>query len=202
MDEQKYNPYGNVEERSSPKNKRDVRQSEEETPELEEPLLNRRVRRRGGFNFTLQQLNKELKLALGEDVELKEEDFSELKFKLPEKPSFPYLIFFLALAKDFVDLVSLGFLGTFTNIIAFIFIRLYLIRKVGFIKRFLYRRYIFALILETVPWVNIIPQWSIFVLRAYAKESKVIDELLTSIEKLTIRYSAGKRNYRVIKHFI
>jgi hypothetical protein len=67
----------------------------------------------------------------------------------------------------------------------------YLSRKVSFVKRWLYRRYIFTLILESVFFVNAIPQWTIFVLRSYVKEKKQIDQVLTAVEKLIIRSATG-----------
>ena len=142
------------------------------------------------YPFGLSDLNKELEEEFEPGEELEEEDFEEIKTEIPKRPSFPTITLIFAILKDFGDLVTLGILGTITNIIAWIVIRLYLFKKVGFIKRALYRQYIFALILEFIPFINMIPQWTIFVLRAYAKEHKKIDQILTAIEKLIIRHSS------------
>jgi len=139
------------------------------------------------YPFNLSELNKELKDEFKMSEELEEEDFEELKVNLPKKPSFPVMTFCFALLKDFIDIVSLGIIGTIVNILAWIVISFYLFRKVSFIKRYLYRKFIFTLILEFIPFINMIPQWTIFVLRAYAKEKKNIDQILTAIEKLLIR---------------
>ena len=144
------------------------------------------------YSFELSDLNKELEGNFEIGEELEGEDFEELKVSPPKRPSFPIFIFICAVAKDILDIISLGLLGTFTNIIVWIIIRLWLFRKVNFIQRMLYRRYVFAWIIEFIPFFNWIPQWSIFVLRAHATEYKKIDQILTAIEGLIIRFQKGK----------
>ena len=141
------------------------------------------------YLFGLSDLNKELEEEFEPGEELEEEDFEEIKTGTLKQSSFPIITLIFAILKDFIDLVTLGILGLITNIIAWIVISFYLSGKVGFIKRWLYRRYIFALILELIPFINMIPQWTIFVLRAHATEHKKIDQILTAIEKLIIRHS-------------
>jgi hypothetical protein len=140
------------------------------------------------YPFSVEELNQELADELGPGEELQIEDFEEIKIEgLPERPSFPIMVFILAVLKDFTDLLSFGLLGVLTNIIAWIAIRMYLFRKVGFIKRWLYKRYVFTLILEFIPFISMIPQWTIFVLRGYAKEKKRVDEVLTAVERLLLK---------------
>lgn len=149
--------------------------------------------REPGYPFELSDLNKELEDEWGPGEELDEDDFDELKTEgVSKKPSFPVLTFGFALIKDFVDIVSLGTLGIFLNIIAWIVIRMYLFKKMGFMKRYLYKKYIFTLILEYIPFISMIPQWTIFVLRAHAAEHKKIDQILTSIENLIIKFQKGE----------
>ncbi len=45
--------------------------------------------------------------------ELREEEFEDIKAKLPTHPPFPFEILTLALIKDFTDLISFGILGIF-----------------------------------------------------------------------------------------
>ena len=147
------------------------------------------------YPFKLSDLNR----ALEEDgfiepgEELEEEDFEELQVKTPKRPSFPVVILTLAVMKDLTDILSAGFLGSFTNIIAIIAIRIWLLGKMGFIKRYLYKRYLFAFILEFVPFVNAVPQWTIFVLRGHAKEYKRINQILTKVEELLIRHQKSEK---------
>lgn len=147
------------------------------------------------YPFSLSDLNNELEGEFEPGEELGEGDFEELKANPPKRPSFPVLTFCFALFIDFAFIislfVSLGILGSIINIIAWIVIRLYLFRKVGFIKRWLYRRFIFTLIVKFIPIINGVPQWTIFVLRARAMEHKKIDKILTAIEKLIIRSATG-----------
>lgn len=144
------------------------------------------------FSFGLADLNKELEGEFAPGEELNEDDFEEIKADLPKKPSFPTRIFICALVKDLIDIASFGLLGTFFNIIFWIIMTKYLWGKVGFVKKWLYRRYVFTRTLEFIPWINEWPQNTIFVLRGYAKEKKQVDQVLTAIEKLIIRSTAGK----------
>jgi len=142
--------------------------------------------------FTLEDLNRELENVTPVGEELQQEDFEEIIAKPPKRSSFPYFILTIAVLKDFFDLISLGFFGIILNIFAFIALRIWLLGKVGFMKRYLYRRYIFTLILEFIPFINMIPQWTIFVLRGHAKENKKIDEILTVMEKRLIDFQKGR----------
>lgn len=136
------------------------------------------------YSFSLGELNKKLEDEFGFEEGLEEEDLEEMQAGELKQSSFPTIPLAFAVLKDFVDLVSLGAIGTLINVLAWIVIRLYLFRKVGFIKKWLYRRYIFTLILEFIPFINCIPQWTIFVLRAYATEKKRINQIFTAIEEL------------------
>jgi len=145
------------------------------------------------YNFGVEELNNELGDEL-EGEEFTNEDFEELKVEgLPKKSSFPVMVLTLAVLKDFFDLVSLGLLGILTNIIVWIAIRIYLLKKVGFIKRWLYKKYIFTIILEFIPFVSMIPQWTFFVLRAYAKENKHVDAVLEAVERLLLREAGAPK---------
>lgn len=144
------------------------------------------------YPFKLSDLNQALEDELGMGEELLEEEFDELQVNPPKRSSFPKFIFICAVVKDIIDIVGLGILGTIINPLMWIIIRLWLFRKVSFVQRMLYKRFIFALIIEFVPGANWIPQWSIFVLRGHAAENKKVDEILRTIEGLLIRFEKGK----------
>ncbi len=110
------------------------------------------------------------------------EDIEGAKINIPEKPEFPFLIFMLAVTKDIVDWVGLGVAGTIVNIIVAPIMFLYLRGKVGYVQKWIYRKYVFTMILEFIPFINLIPQNAIFVIRAHLKENEQVDKVLTFIE--------------------
>ncbi len=140
------------------------------------------------YPFELSDLNKELEEELEPGEELEEEDFEEIKIEVPTSPSFPIGTLIVAIIKDAIDIFSLGILGTFTNIIAWIVLWLYVRKRMGFIKRRLYRKFITRLLAEFTPFVNMFPWWTFFVLRAHATEREKLNQILTTIEKLIIRH--------------
>ena len=136
----------------------------------------------------LSELNKEL----GVGEELTEEDLIELENVPKKETPFPIFTLIFAILKDLIDFLTFGFIGTITNIVAWIVIRLYLFKKINFIKRFLYKRFILTYILEYVPFINIFPFWTFFVLRAYATEKGKINQVLNTIEKIIMKISTSK----------
>lgn len=110
------------------------------------------------------------------------EHIEAAKIDKPEKPDFPFIIFALALAKDIGDWLSLGVGGTILNIIVVPIMFIYLRGKMGYVKKWVYRRYIFTMIIEFIPFINWIPQNAIFVVRAHLKEHEQIDKLLSFVE--------------------
>jgi len=121
--------------------------------------------------------------------ELNEQEFEEIKAQMPQPPPFPLKILMVALVKDFVDLFSFGFLGILANILAIIILWLWVRKRMSFVKRLIYRRLIFRMILEFIPIINMIPMWTVFVLRGHAKENETINKILEASESLLIHYS-------------
>lgn len=122
------------------------------------------------------------------DEGIETEDVDAAKTERPEKSGFPFLTVFLAVFKDISDipgeLLTFGLWGTVTNIVAAVVIFFYLNGRVGFIKRRLYRKYIFAMIIEFIPFLNWIPQSTFFVIRAHATENENMDKLFSYLEGL------------------
>ncbi len=58
-----------------------------------------------------------------------------------------------------------------------------------FVKRLLYRRFIFRIILEFIPIINMIPMWTFFVVRGRFKEKDSVNKILEAAESLLLRYS-------------
>jgi len=133
-------------------------------------------------SYNLDDLNKELENDL-EGNEIEQEEIEEIKSDAFRKPHFPLMIFILALFKDLIDIVSLGIIGAIINIVVSIIIRIYLFGKVSFVKRMIYKKFLTSQIVEYIPIVNMIPLWTIFVIRAYLTEKKAINRVLTALEK-------------------
>ena len=117
-----------------------------------------------------------------------QEDIEEAKINPPKKPDFPFLIFMLVAFTDiggFVGgILTLGFAGTILNFITAPILFFYLSGKVGFVKKRLYRKYIFATVVKIVPGINFIPQNTIFVVRGYMSEIEQVDKILSYLENL------------------
>ncbi len=125
--------------------------------------------------------NEELENLESEGLE--EEDIEQARIEKPESPDFPFLIFLLALTKDIIDWLDGGIiLGVIANIVITPIMFLYMRNKIGYVQRWMYRRYIFTAILEFIPFINLIPQNAIFVVRAHLKEYEQVDKVLSFIE--------------------
>ena len=119
------------------------------------------------------------KMNYEEELEnLKEEGFDEKEIieaqeKRPEKPSFPILIFMVAITKDIADWITLGIGGTIINFIAAPILYFYMRKHGGRTKKKMYKKFIAATVAGFVPGVNmIIPEWSIFVIMTYHAEQE------------------------------
>lgn len=112
------------------------------------------------------------------------EEIEQLKEDSPQSPSFPFLIFIVAAAKDVIDWIDGGILiGALVNIIAIPILFLYMRGKMGFVKKRMYRRFVFSSIIGFIPIANaIIPEWSIFVVVSWLKEHEQIGKVLNIIE--------------------
>lgn len=133
--------------------------------------------------INLKEFNNELR-KMGDNDGLTQEDLDDIEIRPPRRPHFPVFIFSLALLKDFGDVVSLGLLGTITNFLVSGIIWLWLIPKSSFIKKRLYKKIIFPVILEFIPFLDAFPATTFFVLRAHLMEYKKIDRIIKILEKI------------------
>lgn len=144
------------------------------------------------FNdFTAENLNREFANELSPDEEFDEEEIEDIKAEgvPPERPSFPLITFIFAVLLDvlkpLVQIFSLGLLGIVISILGFILTRIYLIGKIGGIKRFIWKNTIVTAVKGSIPFLGaFLGSWSYFILRAHSKNYKRIDQILTFIEKL------------------
>lgn len=141
------------------------------------------------YPFQLEDLNRALEEETEEGDELDEEDFEEIKNKTPEEPSFPVATVILALLIDTVKLFTFGFLGIVTALAGFILIKVYIFGKMGFMKRFLYRRRIVAAAKNLIPVLGaFLGSWTWLILRAYGKEKERTAKIIDAVERLISQY--------------
>ncbi|MEK7480925.1 MAG: hypothetical protein AAB604_02380 [Patescibacteria group bacterium] len=122
------------------------------------------------------------------DTELSEEDIAELQINPPQEPIFPIFIFGLAVAKDLLDWAHGGFLGWLFAIMLGGIIWIWLLGKIGMVRKYLLRRLIFAGITlgitAFVPIVNVfIPEATIFVLLTHHREKEIVERFFKVLEQ-------------------
>ncbi len=121
----------------------------------------------------------------------------------PQKPSFPYIIMMLAISKDLIDipgdLSGIGIIATtaFSFVISLVLF-MWVLGKLGGgwwkkkIIRWLWKRYVYTIILEFIPGFQIIPATTIFVFMAYHHEKKIVKLLNLALEEF--------RNAKIFRH--
>lgn len=137
-----------------------------------------------------------------EDTEITPEDFKEIKVQKPEIPDFPGLVFSVALAKDFFDVISvvLGIitggiaLGVliwivwFVTAIAGIIIWIWMFNKSTFIRKYLIKKYlvkwVLFLIAKLIPGLNAVPTISVTVYLVYKSEYGLVKKIVDAVEKI------------------
>lgn len=113
----------------------------------------------------------------------------------PQKPEFPFLMVFVAVLKDILDipleltLVGIIFTTIFSLIIGLVLF-IWCFGKIsgGWWKKkiigWLWKRYIFTIILEFIPFIKIIPVTTIFVFMVHYKELKLVKLANQVLEEL------------------
>lgn len=129
----------------------------------------------------------------GEDIS--DDDIDQITIQKPTAPRFPFIILTLAIIKDLLDFpanllvigVPVSMMAAFAmNVVLFFWI-LGKVRFKGFRKRFirwvLSRAWITAL-LEMIPFVQIVPVTTIFILMVHFKEKKIVKLFDLALEEL------------------
>lgn len=132
-----------------------------------------------------------------QDIEpLSPEEEQEMELSgLLQKPLFPILILLIAISKDFVDLISAGFLGILTSFIAGIIIWLWMLGKMNVVKkrltRWFLKRFIIGMLIDALPIVGMLPITVILVLMAHNRETKIVKVFYAGLEKLSPLVGGG-----------
>ncbi|MEN9920275.1 MAG: hypothetical protein RL538_168 [Candidatus Parcubacteria bacterium] len=114
--------------------------------------------------------------------------------KPPKMPSFPILIVLMAIFKDVIDFLNLTIIAAPIPIIASFIVGMVLFFWVlgkasgGWWKKklikWLWKRYVIALVVELIPLVNIVPTTTIFILLAHYREKKIVKAINLALEQL------------------
>ncbi len=129
--------------------------------------------------------------AEGENLE--KGDITLLLKNTPTEPSFPFIMVTLAVIKDILDIPGeLSIIGIVATTILSVFISLILLfwclgkLSGGWWKKkiigWLWTRYIFAVLIEFLPFMKMIPATTIFILMAHNKEKKIVKLLNFALE--------------------
>ncbi len=153
--------------------------------------------RNTSINDTKQAIREVQELFRAQKEELSNAELDELtnlNAKPASLPDFPYIIVSLAILKDifdFGDVIVIGII--FTTALSFVIGVVLFFWTMGktsggwwkkrLIKK-LWTKYIFALAIEFIPFLKIIPTTTIFVLLARYDETKVVKLINTSLERL------------------
>lgn len=122
-----------------------------------------------------------------EGEQLSNEEIDEFKISKPDIPSFPFIIFFLAILKDILDFAELTIIGIIISwIITIIFVIIvffWTLKKVGFIRKFIIKRLVLMAAVALIPIVGLIPEASIFILWMHFREVKYVGDVLKLLEE-------------------
>ncbi len=141
----------------------------------------------------INNILKEVKDDFNNEGEVFEnEDIEAIDGDLPTRKHFPGMIFSLAVLKDIVDSVSLTGIGlvltTMTSIsIAVILFCWILLNGGGTWKKRMMKniwaRFVAYAVLETIPYINLIPFTTILIWTIHNKEKKIVRLFNSALEK-------------------
>ncbi len=125
------------------------------------------------------------KSAQENDVEYDDADATLLIKEPPQQPDFPYIMVSIAILKDILDVpVELSIIGiVITTALSFLLAIILFIWILGKLSggwwkkamvRWIWVRYIFAILIEFLPFFKIIPATTILVLMAHYREAKIV----------------------------
>lgn len=116
--------------------------------------------------------------------EITEEEFKEITIKKPEKPRLPTFVLSVALLKDIADF---GFMGYIILPIFSVIVFFWLFNKSSFIRKRLIRkwlvRYVGALIIALIPFLQDVPEAIVYVYLVYRSEFGLFKKVVDALEK-------------------
>jgi hypothetical protein len=142
-----------------------------------------------------KNVSKIVNQILSDHADVLEADDVQLLVNEPaEKPQFPFLIVFAAIAKDILDFLEFTIIGmVLTFPLSFILALTLFVWCLGKISggwwkkkliSWLWKRYILTILIEFIPFCKIIPATTIFVLMAHYRETKIVKTMNQALEEL------------------
>lgn len=131
-----------------------------------------------------------------ENLENEDEESLLMAEEKAEESSFPLIIVIIALLKDVAIDAPLtfsligGILSPIFSLVFTVILFFWVLGKLsgGWWKkkliRWLWLRYIVAIIIEFIPWINIVPTNTIFILMAHYREKKMVKLFNLALEEL------------------
>jgi hypothetical protein len=117
-----------------------------------------------------------------------------LSTKKVELPPFPLFMFIIAVLKDLIDIADITLVGviitTIASVIFSVILFFWLFGKVSGkwwkkrVFKWLWKRYVAAIIIEFIPFLKIAPTMAIFVIMAHRRETKVVRAINFALEEL------------------
>jgi hypothetical protein len=95
-----------------------------------------------------------------------------------------YVVLFISILKDLLDVLTLGILGTVFNFFLGTVLFIIFLGKRSFFKKFIMKRYIKVWVLESIPFINIFPLFTIGTIMFKIKCDKRIRELGDQLERV------------------
>lgn len=129
-------------------------------------------------------MDKEEALENLESEGIYEEDLEIFEGKAPKEREFPFLFFSLGAIKDVVDCCDgAGIIGSIVGVFVWIILFFYMWGKISFVRKRLYKKYVFGGAIAIIWGANvIIPESSGFVLLTYLQEKKQFKQIIEYFE--------------------
>ena len=114
------------------------------------------------------------------------EDVEAVKNGQATHQGFPHIPFAAAVTKDIVDIVSIGTIGIFINIIVVPILYAYVNTKLSINKRRMYRKFIRKALGEFIPVWSAFSFWTFFVWRAHKETNRKVGKTLSFLESFNM----------------
>lgn len=119
------------------------------------------------------------------------EEAREFQLTGPSTVYFPFVILFIAIIKDFVDVISIGFMGWLGSIIIGFVLWIWIRLKTNILQRLMFRyfirRFLLALVIGFIPILNFLPEATILVFLVHNREKKLVAFFYDNLERLGVK---------------
>ncbi len=130
-------------------------------------------------------MDQETELALLEADGISPEDIEAAQNGGLAPAEFPFVVFSVAITMDIINLADVGTASTLINILFIPILYAYLRKEVRYmksLKKWAAKRMAAAVGAELVPFVNMVPWWSIFVYKVYKQRCQQTEKIQNFVE--------------------